>query len=222
MPATDIAENYRKIRESIPDHVQLLAACKTRSAEEVGAVIDAGIEMVGENYVQEARQKRAALGEKADRVQWHMIGHLQKNKINKALPVFDVFQSVDSAKIARHLDKRADRVLPVYIEVNIAGEGSKYGVSPAGTRDLARRVRELPKLRLEGLMTMEPYFEDPEKARPYFRRMRELFERLRQEELPDGDLRVLSMGMTNSYRVAIEEGATMVRIGTALFGPRSY
>ena len=222
MAVKDIAENYRAVRESLPQYVKIVAACKTRSAEEVEAIIDAGVTMVGENYVQEAEDKHAALGEKANQVEWHMIGHLQKNKINKALPVFDCFQCVDSAKLARHLNKRADRILPVYIEVNIAGEESKYGIEPSRTRDLARRICEVPKLRLEGLMTMEPYFEDPEDARPYFRRMRALFERLREETLPGASLEVLSMGMTNSYRVAVDEGSNMVRVGTALFGPREY
>ena len=222
MAVNDIAENYRTIRDSIPHYVKIVAAAKTRSAEEVGALIDAGASMVGENYVQEAEDKHAALGEKADKVEWHMIGHLQKNKINKALPIFDVFQCVDSAKLARHLNKRADRILPVYIEVNIAGEDSKYGIEPSRTRELARRICELPKLRLEGLMTMEPYFEDPEEARPYFRHMRALFERLREETLPGASLDVLSMGMTNSYEVAVQEGSNMVRLGTALFGPREH
>jgi len=220
MGALEAAENYRRIRQSIPGHVAIVVAAKTRTSEEVKAVIDAGAEIVGENYVQEADRKRQHLGAKTRRVQWHMIGRLQKNKINKALSVFDVIQSVDSVALARAIDKRAGRVVPVYIEVNIGGEASKSGIEPEGVTALARQICELPNLRLEGLMTMEPYFEDPERARPYFRRMNELFGELRQAKLPGAALSVLSMGMTNSYRVAIEEGANMIRIGTAIFGPR--
>ena len=220
MGALDAGENYRRIRESVPEHVAIVVAGKTRTGEEIEAVIDAGATVIGENYVQEADRKRQQLGAKAQRVQWHMIGRLQKNKINKALPVFDVIQSVDSHALATAIDKRAGRIVPVYIEVNIGGEATKSGVEPEGVAALARQICSLPNLRLEGLMTMEPYFEDAERARPYFRRMRELFGQLQEAALPGAALSVLSMGMTNSYRVAIEEGATMVRIGTAIFGPR--
>jgi len=216
----EVAENYRRIRESIPAHVTLVAAAKTRSPEEVAAAIDAGAQVIGENYVQEAERKRSALGSRADRVRWDLIGHLQSNKVNKALPVFDLIQTVDSPRLASAIDKRAQRTVPVYIEVNIAAEQTKSGASPEAVLDLARHICQLQHLRLEGLMTMEPYFDEPERARPYFRRMKDLFERLRDAELPGAALSVLSMGMTNSYRVAIEEGANMVRVGTAIFGER--
>ena len=221
MGAVEAAENYRRIRESVPEHVAIVLAGKTRTGEEIGAVIDAGAEIVGENYVQEADRKRQQLGDRARRVQWHMIGRLQKNKVNKALRVFQVIQSVNSVALARAIDKRADRVVPVYIEVNMGGEATKSGVEPEGVAALAQQICMLPNLRLDGLMTMEPYFEDAERARPYFRRMRELFEKLQDAAPPGEALNVLSMGMTNSYRVAIEEGANMVRIGTAIFGPRA-
>jgi len=216
----EVAENYRRIRESIPAHVTLVAAAKTRSPEEVAAAIDAGAQVIGENYVQEAERKRSALGSRADRVRWDLIGHLQSNKVNKALPVFDLIQTVDSPRLASAIDKRAQRTVPVYIEVNIAAEQTKSGASPEAVLDLARHICQLQHLRLEGLMTMEPYFDEPERARPYFRRMKDLFERLRDADLPGAALSVLSMGMTNSYRVAIEEGANMVRVGTAIFGER--
>jgi len=150
-----------------------------------------------------------------------MIGHLQRNKVNKALTLFDVIQTVDSVRLASAISGRASAPVRVYVEVNVGGEQSKSGVAFDEAADLVRAISEMDNLRLEGLMTMEPYFEDPELARPYFRRMRELFEELRGLGLPNVDMRVLSMGMTHSYRVAIEEGANMVRIGTAIFGPRT-
>jgi hypothetical protein len=215
-----IAENYRRIRDELPEHVTIVAAAKTRSAEEIAEVIRAGAPIIGENYVQEAQSVSREMGEFANRAEWHMIGHLQRNKINKALPLFEVIQTVDTLKLARGISKRVEETRRVFIEVNVAGEDSKYGVPPDETEELLRAVSELPRLRVAGLMTMEPYFEDPEKARPYLRRMKRLFDELRALSLPNVDLEVLSMGMSGSYRVAVEEGATMVRLGTALFGPR--
>ena len=217
----NIAENYRRLRDSIPDHVTIIGATKTRSADEIREAINAGLGVIGENYVQEAQGKHAELAETADDAAWHMIGHLQRNKINKALPLFDIIQTIDSPRLAKGISKRAETPVPVFIQVNIAEEESKYGVEPDATFELGEQVSELPGLRLEGLMTMEPYFEDPERARPYFRRMRRLFEEMRDDRRLGEYLETLSMGMTNSYRVAIDEGANMVRVGTAIFGPRS-
>jgi pyridoxal phosphate enzyme (YggS family) len=176
--------------------------------------------MIGENYVQEAERHFTELGELARRVEWHLIGHLQRNKVNRALPLFDMLQSVDSLRLGRAISKRADEPVPLLVEINIAGEESKYGVDVEKALELVERLGELEKLRVRGLMTMEPYLEDPDEARPYFRRMRELFERAREIDAPNVSMDVLSMGMTNSYRVAVEEGANMVRVGTAIFGPR--
>lgn len=222
MNEADITANYRQLRDSIPDDVRVVAATKTRSAEEVRRAISAGVDIIGENYVQEARSKYEDLGELAGQAEWHMIGHLQRNKINKALPLFDVIQTVDSPRLARGISKRAESPVPAYMQVNIAGEDSKYGIPEDEARDLAERVCELPNLRLTGLMTMEPYFEDPERARPYFQRMKQLYDDFRGDNRLGQHLDVLSMGMTHSFRVAIEEGATMVRVGTAIFGPRNY
>jgi len=216
-----ITENYRRIREGVPADVAIVAAAKTRTSEEIVEAVGAGVRIIGENYVQEAEAARAALGEAAREVEWHMIGHLQRNKVNKALPLFDVVQTVDSLKLARSLDARAEGPLRVYVEVNVAGEESKSGVAPEGVRSLLEEIGEMQNLRVEGLMTMEPYFDDAERARPYLRRMKGVFDELRAAALPGVDLKVLSMGMTNSYRVAIEEGANMVRVGTAIFGPRA-
>jgi pyridoxal phosphate enzyme (YggS family) len=226
-----ITENYQKIRREIPENILIVVASKTRTPEEIVEVIEAGAKVIGENYVQEAEKMKQELGEKANTVKWHMIGHLQKNKINKALPVFDVIQTIDSLEKAQAIDKRAERagkrVIPVLIEINIGSEDSKAGVKPEEhepfeeyMEKLIRDVSRLEHLRVEGLMTMGPRFGNPEDSRPYFRRTKEIFEKIRGLNIPNVDMKYLSMGMTNSYKVAIEEGSNMVRIGTAIFGPR--
>ena len=214
-----IAENYRRIRDSLPEDVVLLVAAKGRTPEQVAQVVEAGARVIGENYVQEAQSAVAGLGAAARQVEWHMIGHLQRNKVNKALPLFDVIQTVDSLRLARTLDARARSALRTFVEVNVGGEDGKSGVAPAEVKALLDEMAGLQKLRVEGVMTMEPYFEDPERARPYFQRMRALYEDLAGLRWPNVEMKVLSMGMTNSYRVAVEEGANMVRVGTAVFGP---
>jgi len=220
-----IADTYRRLRSEIPRHVTIVVAAKTRSVPEMLEVIEAGATDIGHNYVQEAEQARAALGPAAGRVRWHLIGHLQTNKINKALQVFDVIQTVDSLDTARAIDKRAavlGLVVPVYIEINSAVEASKSGVVPEleAVIALARGVCALKHVRLEGLMTMGPLNGDDDQVRAAFRKTHCLFERLRELELSGAHLHTLSMGMTDSYRSAIEEGATMVRPGTIVFGPR--
>jgi PLP dependent protein len=220
-----IADIYQHLRSEIPEHVTIVVAAKTRSVQEMLEVIEAGATDIGHNYVQEAELARAALGPAADRVRWHLIGHLQTNKINKALQVFDVFQTVDSLETAHAIDVRAtrlDRALPVYIEVNSAVEESKSGVVPdlETLASLARGVCTLAHVRLEGLMTMGPLTADDGGVRAAFRNTRHLFDSLRALDLPGACLETLSMGMTDSYRIAIEEGATMVRPGTIVFGPR--
>jgi pyridoxal phosphate enzyme (YggS family) len=216
----DPAENYRRIREALPPQVAMVVAAKGRTAGEIARVVDAGAAAIGENYVQEAQRHRGALREGAQTVEWHMIGHLQRNKVGPALAHFDVIQGVDSLRLAGALARRAERTVRVLVEVNIAGEQSKHGILPDALDELLRGMSRMDNLRVEGLMTMEPYFQDPEKARPYFRRMRGLFQQAAGWELPNAAMDVLSMGMTGSYRVAVEEGATMVRLGTAIFGPR--
>lgn len=226
-----ITENYLKIREEIPGDILIVVASKTRIPEEIVEIIEAGATDIGENYVQEAEKMKQELGEKANTIKWHMIGHLQKNKINKALPIFDVIQTIDSLEKAQAIDKRTERVgksiIPVLVEINIGSEDSKAGIKPEEhepfeeyMEKLIRDVSRLGHLRVEGLMTMGPRFGNPEDSRPYFRRTREIFEKIRDLNIPNVDMKYLSMGMTNSYRVAIEEGSNMVRIGTAIFGPR--
>jgi len=220
-----IADTYRRLRGEIPAHVTIVVAAKTRSVQEMLEVIEAGATDIGHNYVQEAGQARQLLGPGADRVRWHLIGHLQTNKINKALQIFDVIQTVDSLDLARAIDARAarlDRIVPVYIEVNSAAEASKSGVRPDFEKlaEFAGSVCALKHVRLDGLMTMGPLSADEGDVRAAFRKTRGLFDRLRGLGLPGARLDTLSMGMTDSYRIAIEEGATMVRPGTFVFGPR--
>ncbi|MEJ2155761.1 MAG: YggS family pyridoxal phosphate-dependent enzyme [Desulfobacteraceae bacterium] len=202
-----------------PEDVRLVAVGKTQPAERVRQAILSGADIIGENYIQEAREKFDQLAQLT--VQWHFIGHLQRNKAKFAVRMFDLVHTVDSLRLARELDHQAykiNKIQPILIQVNISGEPSKSGTDEAQTLDLAQNLRNLKNLRLQGLMTMPPYFDAPEKARPFFRALRKLRDRL--EGQLDIALRELSMGMTGDFEVAIEEGATLVRIGTALFGAR--
>jgi PLP dependent protein len=217
-----IKDNVAAVLKELPPGVVLVAAAKTRTPEEILEVVEAGVTVVGHNYVQEAERAAAAVGQA---VKWHMIGHLQSNKAKKAASIFDMVETVDSLKLARALNKasgEAGKIMDVLIEVNIAEEEQKAGVMPGDVMSIARGVAEFPSLSLRGLMTMGPFVGDPEMLRPYFRRARELFEVLAGEAPNGAVIDCLSMGMSDSYRVAVEEGATMVRLGTTLFGPRQY
>ena len=228
-----ITANYQKIRSEIPSNVRIIAAAKTRTTREIEEIIDAGITDIGENYVQEAEDVIKSLEPaKVKKINWHMIGHLQKNKINKAIPIFDLIQTVDSLKLAQEIDKRVRKsgkeFISVLLEINIGSEFSKYGIRPAEHQDfetymeeLAMEVSLLPHIRLEGLMTMGPLTGDPENVRPYCKSVKKIFDNLTRLDLNRVNMKYLSMGMTNSYKVAIEEGANVVRIGTAIFGPRA-
>jgi len=226
-----VSANYARIRQEIPDYVTIVVSCKTRTAGEIEEAINAGATDIGQNYVQEAGNLYSSLRKNAKKVRWHMIGHLQTNKINKALRVFDVIQTIDSLEKAAAIDKRVERarrkIVSVYIEINIGSEFSKAGIKPAEhepfdeyMEKLAGDISALSHLRLAGLMTMGPRFGNPEDSRPYFRRARKIFERIKALNLPNVDMKYLSMGMTNSHRVAIEEGSNIIRIGTAIFGKR--
>lgn len=223
-----IAEKYSRLQDQIPNDVTLLVATKERSTKEIQQVIQAGASVVGENYTRpEAQKKYEQLDSTRDQVEWHLIGHLQKNDINTALTLFDVIQSVESYEKAGHIDKRVEKagrdLVPVYIEVNSAREDSKYGIDPEFDTlySLLNRCAQLNHICVKGLMTMGPYVENPEEIRPYFRRTKQLFDKARDLDLPNCDIETLSMGMTGTYQVAIEEGANMIRLGTAIFGPRS-
>ena len=219
--AGTIRENVRQILAELPDGVELVAAAKARTAEEILEAIDAGVQIIGENYVQEAVQAYEVLGRKA---RWHFIGTLQKHNVRRRLvEIFDMIETVDSWEIAREIDKRCmqvSKVMPVLVEVNSGRERQKSGVFPEDVERLIRDLSSLGKLRVVGLMTMGPRFGDPEASRPYFVETRRIFERSKELALPNVEMTYLSMGMTNSYRIALQEGATMVRIGTRLFGER--
>jgi len=215
-----IRENYRRIRAEVPDSVTIVAAAKTRTAEEVRELIDAGVADIGENYVQEAEDIRRALGRIAEAVRWHLIGHLQTNKINKVLGLFDVLQTLDSVNLARAVNKRAETAMSVLIEINSGRELQKTGVLPEDAERVIREIAPLENISIKGLMTMGPRFGNPEDARPYFQATKKLFDNIGSLDIPSVEMDVLSMGMSNAYRVAIEEGSTMIRPGTVLFGER--
>jgi PLP dependent protein len=216
-----IKDHVRKILHELPDGVTLVGAAKTRTPEEMREAIEAGLENIGENYVQEAEKAFTSIG---NRAKWHMIGRLQSNKAKKAVRIFDMIQTVDSEKLARAINKActdAGKNMPILIEINSGEEPQKAGVMPADAVSLIREISELPHIRILGLMTMGTYGGDPEEARPYFRKTRAVFEEIKALNLPSVEMRYLSMGMSDSYRVALEEGANMIRIGTRLFGQRS-
>jgi len=245
---SEIKENLLKVMERIeraarrsgrnPAGIKLVAVSKTVEAARVKEAIEAGVSILGENYVQEAQKKieeigRPACTEPASRslaegrrfgegrsVSWHFIGHLQSNKAKYAVNLFDMIHSLDSISLAEELNRRAEkinRVIKALIEVKLSEEATKFGAEEEGVVILAKRIINLNHLSLEGLMTMPPYFDSPEMSRPYYIRLRELKEKMVREGIP---LRELSMGMSDDFEIAIEEGATFVRVGTAIFGQR--
>jgi pyridoxal phosphate enzyme (YggS family) len=217
-----IKEKVKQILTELPAGVELVAAAKQRTPQEIMEAIEAGVKIVGENYVQEAEAALEVIGRKA---RWHFIGHLQTNKVKKAIHLFDMIETVDSLKLAKEIDKRCqqkDKVMPILIEINSGREAQKYGVLPEETEELIKQIIALKNVKIKGLMTMGPFAGDPEDARPYFIETRKIFEKLKQQNPPGVEMKYLSMGMSNSYKVAIEEGANMVRLGTVLFGPRQY
>jgi hypothetical protein len=222
-----VKENLLRVMEKIekaarkigrnPNEIKLVAVSKTVEAARIMEAIEAGVSILGENYVQEAQKKIEEIGRP---VSWHFIGHLQTNKAKYAIRLFDMIHSLDSVPLAEELNRRAeqaDRVMKVMIEVNLSKEATKFGTDEEVVVNLAKRVQNLNHLSLEGLMTMPPYFDSPELSRPYYIALRELKERMVKEGMPMKDL---SMGMSNDFEIAIEEGATYVRVGTAIFGPR--
>ncbi len=204
-----------------PESVKLVAVSKTIGKDVVKQAIDAGVTILGENYIQEARAKINDLYESP--VKWHFIGHLQSNKAKYATRLFDLIHSVDSIKLAKAIDKSAaktGRIQKILVQVNISREASKSGVDASKSLDLVRQIAKLPNVSVHGLMTMPPFFNSPERARPYFKELKILKERIRSENIAGVEMDELSMGMTGDFEVAIEEGATLVRIGTAIFGER--
>ena len=230
MTSESVARRLALIRERVaeaalrkgrrPEEIKILGASKAQPPEKIREAVEAGLEILGENYVQEAEKKKALLSDLP--VSWHLIGYLQKNKARKALQLFDLIQTVDRPEIAQRLSRLAqemERTLPVFIEVNVGGEETKAGILPEKVPDLVRLIKDLPALDLQGLMTIPPYSPDPEDSRKFFRKLRELKEQVEDFYELKHPLE-LSMGMSHDYEVAVEEGATLVRIGTALFGPR--
>ncbi|MFQ6057620.1 MAG: YggS family pyridoxal phosphate-dependent enzyme [Anaerolineae bacterium] len=231
-----------------PNGITLVAVTKRVSAERIVAAYQLGIRHFGENRVQEAQAKiptvnrwleatpppgptsdfglrtaRLSGSAETSDLTWHMVGHLQRNKVKRALELFDIIHSVDSVRLAREISRRcqrAERTMPILLEVNVSGEGTKYGFAPGEIKAAVEDMVTLPGLTIQGLMTMAPIVEDPEEARPYFRRLRQLRDELRGG-FPQVEWRHLSMGMTDDFEVAVEEGATMVRIGRAIFGQES-
>lgn len=206
-----------QILESIPSHVTLQAAVKGRSVTEVEAVIQAGVTQIGHNYVQEAIPTIQHFGNRAS---WHMIGHLQRNKTKLAAHHFDMIETVDSWRLARALDRRCGsegKRMPVLIEINSGREASKTGVFPKDVDQLVEKMSALKHICVEGLITMGPRFGNPEDSRPFFKTTRQIFERFEAQNIPNVEMRFLSMGMSNSFTIAIEEGANIIRIGTKLF-----
>ncbi len=203
-----------------PGEIKLIAVSKTVEIAHIREAIEAGVTILGENYVQEAREK---IGEIGHGIQWHMIGHLQSNKAKYAIDLFDYIHSLDGIPLARELDRRAaqkGRMVRALVEVNLSGETSKFGVASGAVMELIHHVISLEHISIEGLMTMPPYFDEPEKARPFFIRLRELRDRIQKEGIEGVRMDELSMGMSGDFEAAIEEGATMVRVGTAIFGER--
>lgn len=217
-----ISENVKKILSELPEGVELVAAAKTRTPQEISEAVDAGIKIIGENYVQEARKAHEQIGRSA---KWHFIGHLQRNKVKEAIQIFDVIETVDSLSLAEEIQKRCiqqNKFMSIFIEINSGKEKQKFGVYPEDVEGLIKKISELENIRIQGLMTMGPAFGDPEKARPYFIETKRLFEKIKSLSIPGVEMKSLSMGMTNSYKIAIEEGANIVRIGTKIFGTREY
>ena len=225
----DIAENLERVRKQIVaaskksgrnvDDLELIAISKTHDAVKVREAIEAGQTLFGESRVQEARVK---IPELPSNLRWHFVGHLQKNKIRHALPLFELIHSVDSLALARDINRIAeeDGLHPrIFLEVNVAGEGSKFGFTPEKLREDLENLLALPRLSILGLMTIPPIADEAEASRKYFVELRELRDRLQTEF--HVDLAQLSMGMTQDFAIAVEEGATLVRVGTAIFGERS-
>lgn len=217
-----IRQSVNQILSELPAGVHLVAAAKTRQPWELLEAVESGVRLIGENYVQEAERVYEVVG---NRVKWHFLGHLQKNKVGKAVRLFDMIETVDSVEIARDIDRRCaqiGKVMPVLIEVNSGREEQKSGVLSEKVEPLVAELSAFQNIRVTGLMTMGPRFGDPEDSRPYFVETRRLFEKIKELNLPEVEMKYLSMGMTNSYKVAIEEGANIVRIGSKIFGERDY
>ena len=202
-----------------PEEIKLVAVTKTATIEQIKEAINAGVKIIGENKVQEAKEKYQILT--AD-TEWHLVGHLQTNKVKYAIEIFDCIQTVDSIKLAKEIDKRSlqfGKTTNVLVEVNVSGEESKYGIKPEEVEPFLKEISEFSRIRVRGLMTIAPIIEeDKEEVRPYFRKLRELSKEIKSKNIKNVKMDYLSMGMTDDFEVAIEEGANIVRIGRGIFG----
>ncbi len=215
-----IVENVKQLLAELPEGVKLVAAAKTRTPDEIAEAVAAGIRIIGENYVQEAERAYQLIGNK---VEWHFIGHLQTNKVKKAVALFDMIETVDSIEIAGEIDKRCRQIgktMPVLVEINSGREAQKAGVYPESAGQLIKAITAMKNIRVMGLMTMGPLTAQPEELRACFRETKILFDSIKKLALPNVEMRYLSMGMTDSYKIAVEEGANMIRIGSKIFGQR--
>ena len=218
----DIKGNIEKVRSEMKDGVLLVAVTKTHSVEEINEAIDCGITDIGENKVQEIMDKYDSVKP----VRWHMIGHLQTNKVKYIIDKVSLIHSVDSLKLAKEIDKRAaqhDKVMDVLIQVNAAHEESKWGIDPDETGTLINEILEsCPSVRICGLMSVAPYADDPDEIRPFFAQVKKLYDEYGKIDHEMIDFKYLSMGMTHDYVTAMEEGSNLIRVGTAIFGARVY
>jgi len=217
-----VKDNILEIKKQIPGSVTIVAVTKGRSVEEIKEALDAGITDIGENRVQEALLKHEALRTMnyEPRAKWHMVGHLQSNKVKEAVEIFDLIQSVDTLDLARKIGKEAakvNKIQDILIEVKTSQEATKFGFSPDKTAEAVGEISKLQNIRIQGLMTIAPLAADPEKSRPYFKALRELRDRINSLQLTAYSLQLLSMGMTDDFKIAIEEGSNMIRLGRALF-----
>ena len=234
MQRDKLISNLNQVKENIKsaaaaadrDHkeVKLITVSKNQNIEAIKVLNEAGAKFFGENRVQELEEKNNELVADNIDLDWHFIGHLQRNKVKYLMRMKNckMIESIDSLRLAKEVNKRAkknEREIPVLIEINIAGDENKFGINPAEAVDFLKKIIKLENLNVEGLMTVLPYLDDSEKLRSYFKEMKDLFDQLSRDVT---QLKELSMGMTNDYQIAVEEGATIVRVGTAIFGEREY
>lgn len=220
----EIKSNVEKLLKELndlPGDIKLLAATKDRNTFQMNAALEAGVKIVGENYVNEAEEKFKVLGKKFE---WHLIGHLQSNKVKEAVKIFDMIETLDSEKLARRLNeecKKSGKIMPVLIEVNSANEAQKHGLSPNRVEDFLKEILKFDNLKPMGLMTMGPFTSNSEEIRPFFRKTKEIFNKIKGDYSDKLPWIYLSMGMSDTYKIALEEGSNIIRIGTGIFGPRT-
>ncbi|MBN2544192.1 MAG: YggS family pyridoxal phosphate-dependent enzyme [Spirochaetes bacterium] len=216
----DIEINVKKLLNELPQNVLLVAACKTRTLEEVLTAINAGIKSIGENYVQEAKTIYDNIGSK---VKWHFIGHLQKNKVKHAVKIFDIIETVDSVELAKEIDKECKKIsktMTIFIEINSGREEQKSGIHAENAEKLIKDISILENIKVSGLMTMGMFTGNPEDSRLCFKETKKIFDHIKNLNIKNIEMKYLSMGMTDTFKIGIEEGANIVRIGTLIFGER--